>query len=113
MRGACEGIGLATLYQDFGFVFKVKLSLDASAAKGIIERQGICKIRNLDVGNLWLQEQLARRLLPVSNVLGTKNPADLITKGLPDKTINICAHALYGFGYWSCKGCCLTTCYPR
>ena len=50
IRAACEGLGLSTLYKEFGFDLKVKLSLDASAAKGIIERQGVCKIRHLDVG---------------------------------------------------------------
>ena len=77
-----------TLYNDFGFDLKVKLSLDASAAKGIIERQGICKIRHLDVDTLWLQEQQARRLLPIHKVQGTENPADLMTKGLSEKVVH-------------------------
>ena len=83
VRGACEGLGLATLYQDVGFDVQGDLFVYARATTGMIERRGICTIRRLDVDTLWLRDQLARRLLPVETVLGTLNPADLMTKGLP------------------------------
>ena len=54
----------------------------ALAAKGMIERKGLSKVRHLDVNVLWLQEQCARKLLPVSKVPGEDNPADLMTKHL-------------------------------
>ena len=61
VKGATEGLGLATLFKDMGFEVTVKLNLDAAAAKGILERQGIAKVRHIDVNVLWLQQQLARR----------------------------------------------------
>ena len=41
VKGATEGLGLITLYKDMGSEVGVKLNLDATAAKGILERQGI------------------------------------------------------------------------
>ena len=84
VRGACEALGLAAMYLDLGHKMKIKVSLDASAAKGIIERQGLSKLRHVDVDNLWLQEQQARSMLPLAKVLGTENPADLMTKYLSE-----------------------------
>ena len=60
----------------------MRLYLDATAAKGILERSGISKIRHIDVNNLWLQEQCARKVVPAIQVDGTDNPADLLTKHL-------------------------------
>ena len=48
----------------------------------MIERKGLSKVRHLDVNVLWLQEQCARKLLPVTKVPGEDNPADLMTKHL-------------------------------
>ena len=56
--------------------------LGANAAKGIVERKGLCKVRHNDTDHVWLQQQQARRMLPLEKVLGTSNPADLMTKYL-------------------------------
>ena len=65
VRGACEGLGVKTLCADLGSDIDIKLELDASAAKGILERQGIAKVRRIDVNCLWLQEQCSVELLLV------------------------------------------------
>ena len=49
---------------------------------GIIEREGLAKVRHVEVDVLWLQEQQARSRLPLVKVAGTANPADLGTKNL-------------------------------
>ena len=61
VRGAAEGLGLISLSADFGLVFKVRLHIDAAAALGIIGRRGVGRVRHLDVGALWLQEQQLRK----------------------------------------------------
>ena len=89
IKGACEGLGVSTLLKEFGERDpKVRMHIDASAAKGIIERKGLNKLRHIDLDVLWLQEQQARRLLPLDKVLGTDNIADLMTKNLPAATID-------------------------
>ena len=56
--------------------------MDATAAKGMAERQGIPRVRHIEVDHLWIQEQEARRVLPISKVNGGDNPADLMTKNV-------------------------------
>ena len=63
VKGATEGIGLTSLARDLGLALKVRLHIDAAAALGIIERRGVGRVRHLDVGTLWLQEQQARRIV--------------------------------------------------
>ena len=58
VRGACEGLGLATLRNNLGGGdIKIRMHIDASAAKSLIERKGLSKVRHLDVDVLWLQQQ--------------------------------------------------------
>ena len=82
VRGATEALGMATLAKDLGKKVEIRMHLDALAAKGMIERKGLSKVRHLDVNVLWLQEQCARKILPVHKVPGEENPADLMTKHL-------------------------------
>ena len=81
-RGATEALGMATLAQDLGRKVEIQLHIDALAAKETIERQGMSKVRHLDVNILWLQEQCACKFLPVIKVPGEEKPADLMTKHL-------------------------------
>ena len=76
VRGTCEGLGMGTLYRDLGREMKTRVHMDASAAKGIIERKGISKIRHLHTDVLWLQDQQLRRIMPLQKVKGFDNPAD-------------------------------------
>ena len=61
---------------------KVRIQVDATAAKSIVERKGLSKVRHLDTAALWIQEQQVRRILPLTKIPGTKNEADLMTKNL-------------------------------
>jgi hypothetical protein len=82
VKGATEGLGLITLCKDLGAEVGAKLNLDATAAKGILERQGISKVRHIDVAVLWLQQQVAKKIIPLVKVDGSINCADLLTKHL-------------------------------
>ena len=57
VRSATEGIGLVSLGRDLGIEVLIRLHVDASAALGIVERRGVGRVRHLDVGSLWIQEQ--------------------------------------------------------
>ena len=76
-------MGLIALGGDFGIVFEAQVHVDASAAIGIVERQGLQKIRHIEVDLLWIQEMEMRRLLPLAKIWGELNPADLMTKNVP------------------------------
>ena len=85
--GSTEGLGLINLCGDLGAVIKIWVHLDASAAKGMVEREGIGKVRHVEVDVLWIQEQQARVRLPPVKVDGSRNPADLMTNNLAQSDI--------------------------
>ena len=62
IKGALEGIGLQTLPRDLGWDVKLRLHVDSSAAKAIASRQGLGKLRHLEVRHLWLQDAVQRAL---------------------------------------------------
>ena len=65
VRGACEGLGMRSLCADLDIDVGIRLELDATAAKGNLDRQGLAKVRHIDVNCLWLQEQCAKKMVPL------------------------------------------------
>ena len=63
------------------------LGTDSSAAKTFVGRRGLGKMRHLEIRDLWLQKEVGEGKVVVSKVLGTENPADLMTKVLGLKEI--------------------------
>ena len=88
VKGATEAIGVLSLAKDLGIEFSIRMHIDASAALGIVERRGVGRVRHLDVGMLWLQEQQLRQVIATQKILGTENPADLMTKCLSREAID-------------------------
>ena len=87
VRASCETLGFIALAMDLGFEMKSPLHMDSTAAQGIIDRQGLSKVRHLDVHLLWLQEQMARDAVPLVKVPGPDNNADLMTKHVQEAVI--------------------------
>lgn len=55
-RVAYEASGIQTLFFEFGEQFQTRVFIDVAAAKSIIERNGVGKVRHIDVQLFWLQE---------------------------------------------------------
>ena len=92
LYGMVEGVtrakGLITLAGELGFgdlTNVVYLGTDSSAAKSFVGRRGLGKMRHLEIRDLWLQKEVGEGKVVVSKVLGTENPADLMTKILGKK----------------------------
>ena len=66
--------------KDLGVAVDIKIHSDSSAAIGITRRRGLGKIRHLAVSDLWVQERLRAGDFDLVKVLGTENPADVLTK---------------------------------
>ena len=47
IKCSSEGLGLVTLAGDFGADVKVRVHVDASAAKGMLERRGLSNVRHI------------------------------------------------------------------
>ena len=82
LKGASQPLGYQSMLRDIGVSTSVTLFSDSSAARGIIHRAGLGKLRHLEVGYLWLQAAVANKRLQVRKVHGLENPADLFTKFL-------------------------------
>ena len=88
VTAASEGIGLTAMARDNGKVTMARMHVDATAAIGIAERKGLGKVRHLDTRALWIHDAVRRRRDSLEKVLGTENPADLMTKHLDQKNLD-------------------------
>ena len=79
---------MASVLQDFGLSMKLHMRSDATAAIGIVGREGLGKVRHLAIADLWVQQRVRRQQLTVEKWPGPKNPADMGTKGLSRDAID-------------------------
>ena len=63
VKSAPESMGILAMFSDFRIQATVRMHVDACAALGVIQRQGVGKIRHLATSALWLQSQQLRRVL--------------------------------------------------
>ena len=80
VRAAGQGLGYQSLLKDLGIDLPLCVWTDSSAAIGICSRQGLGKLRHLDTHTLWIQQAVRTERIDLKKVLGTENPADLLTK---------------------------------
>ena len=57
-KGAAQTLGLISLAKDLGYNFNGKVNSDANAALGIIQREGLGKLRHIRVQYLWIQDRI-------------------------------------------------------
>ena len=75
--------GLKSLARELGFRNVgnvVVLRTDSKAAKSFVCRRGLGKMRHIEIRDLWLQKEVRECRLKVVKVVGSENPADLMTK---------------------------------
>ena len=68
------------------------LAIGAKATEHILHRQGIGKLKHIDVAYLWVQDEIRSQRLRVRRVRSEENVADLGTKA-PSKAV-IAKHCL-------------------
>merc|ERR1712026_11355 len=85
VKGACEAKGIASVIRDMTNTEQGKIGIytDASAAIGMVQRQGTGKVRHIEVGMLWIQQNQKEGEIEVAKVDGKNNPADMFTKQVP------------------------------
>jgi len=88
-KGAAEGLGIQSIFRDFGIEMKIELHSDATAAIGIASRQGLGRIRHVAVADLWVQQRLKAGDFTVHKVNGLDNISDLMTKALDGVRIDM------------------------
>ena len=87
VKGATEGLGMRAVLADFGIDVGLSMYSDATAAIGMVRREGLGRVRHLAVADLWVQQRVRNGEIQVSKILGTENPSDMMTKGLDNVSI--------------------------
>ncbi|CAK0892634.1 unnamed protein product [Prorocentrum cordatum] len=83
--GACTGLGIKGILEDWNVVCELKVVSDSSAARGFSSRRGVGKQKHIQTRYLWVQERLAMRHLDLGKFGTKENRADLLTKPLTKK----------------------------
>ena len=92
-----ESILIEHLLKFCGFKVLTVLLTDSSAARGMLRRQGVGKVRHLESATLWVQARVKDGKLKVGTVRGSDNPADIGTKVLDATDIARCLSKLNVF----------------
>ena len=87
IRGTSQSYGIMSMLSDFGIIVNCTVCTDATAAIGMVHRQGLGKTRHIDVQYLWVQSHVASGKLHIEKVDTAANPADLLTKHLKAELI--------------------------
>ena len=80
IRGASMSLGFAALAADMGTHLEVEIYSDSAAARGMVRRTGLGKVRHIHVEELWVQEALRMKRFELKAIAGASNPADILTK---------------------------------
>ena len=73
----------------FGCRVEASLHMDSAAARGICRREGVGKVKSLEVRTLWLQQVVKAKTLTLKTVKSQDNCADLGTKTLTAGTLSL------------------------
>ena len=87
--GLAQALGIQSIAKDLGLTWTTKMFSDATAAIGIARRRGMGRIRHLDVTDLWVQEKFTSKAASIDKVLGTENPADILTKHVDGPALKV------------------------
>ena len=80
VKAAAEALGIQALAKDLGLEMKIRLWVDSTAAKAIVARIGLGKVRHMEAKYLWAQQAHRDGRLEVRKMSGLVNPADISTK---------------------------------
>ena len=67
----------------------IVLNIDAKATQGILHRQGLGKMKHIEVQHLWLQSVVKNGKVIVQKIDTKYNPADIGTKALDGERIKM------------------------
>ena len=76
---AAEGMAAVNMMKECYVPIPLKLLTDSSAARGIIKRNGVGKVKHLEVKCLWIQEREERGDLCCVKIPRLQNSSDLLT----------------------------------
>ena len=87
VKAASEMVGIRSIMADMGMQCELILAVDASAAIGRMNREGLGKAKHVDTQLLWVQERVKRMDFSLVKVGTDRNPADLLTKQVSERVM--------------------------
>eukprot|EP00972_Heterocapsa_arctica_P023308 3433688-Heterocapsa_arctica.AAC.1 len=72
-------MGFQSVAADFGIKLDIEIFSDNAAARGMVRRTGLDKVRHIRVQELWVQQALRERRFVLNPIIGGDNPADILT----------------------------------
>ena len=87
IKGSAHALGMKSLVADFGIDTKINIHTDASAARGIVNRKGLGKLRHIETNQLWIQDKVRDGTIKIFKCKGTENPADSLTKPVKNEDL--------------------------
>ena len=94
VKCSAELRGARSMMRDFGVEKGGVAYGDSSAALAIAKRKGAGKMRHTNISCLLIQEMQGTNQLELRKVLGTENPADMMTQHLPRLSLDKCMRQL-------------------
>ena len=103
LKAACKGVSELLLLSNIahhatGRKVELSHSLDASACRGIMFREGAGPIKHLDIRQLWVQEVIRDRLIEVIKIPRKQNLADFLCFPAKEHTWRDC---LMNYSCWT------------
>lgn len=80
LRGAQEGLAIQAMAKEMGRLMKLVIGSDSTAAKLVVHRHGLGRLKHLQIRHLWIQQAVAQRRFKLIKIPGATNYADLMTK---------------------------------
>ena len=80
LKGACELMALQTLFAELGDSMSIEILGDSSACLGVLHREGVGRVKHLQLKQLWLQSHIKDGNVRYTKVPREANPSDTLTK---------------------------------
>ena len=77
---ASTGLGLQSLLKDWGLDVDLVLRTNSSSGKSFASRQGLSKMKHIQIKYLWTQERLAKKHFTIEKIGTKSNHSDILTK---------------------------------
>ena len=82
-----ELLGILQMMEEWDQTSEGGVWADSTTALAVVNRKGSGKLRHVKIGNLWIQQKREEGELEYKKVVGTENPADILTKHVNAKDL--------------------------
>ena len=82
-----ESLCIRTLLKELDFSCEIRIYCDSAAAIQHVSKLGLGRLKHVSMKTLYVQDLLSRKVFSLFKIEGTKNIADILTKGVDTATL--------------------------